>query len=97
MIREVLKLHLQNNVLAPCSLKREQSIHDDFCLFLQASLLALLSHVLCSRKARTRLSDFTYLLKAELLWHMLYSLQAINAGEGVEKREPSYTVGGNAN
>ena len=24
-------------------------------------------------------------------------LQAINAGEGVEKREPSYTVGGNAN
>ena len=25
------------------------------------------------------------------------SLQAINAGEGVEKMEPSYTVGGNAN
>ena len=25
------------------------------------------------------------------------SLQEINAGEGVEKREPSYTVGGNAN
>ena len=25
------------------------------------------------------------------------SLQAINAGEGVEKREPSDTVGGNAN
>ena len=25
------------------------------------------------------------------------SLQAINAGEGVEKGEPSYTVGGNAN
>ena len=25
------------------------------------------------------------------------SLQAINAGEGVEKREPSSTVGGNAN
>ena len=24
-------------------------------------------------------------------------VQAINAGEGVEKREPSYTVGGNAN
>ena len=24
-------------------------------------------------------------------------LQAINAGEGMEKREPSYTVGGNAN
>ena len=25
------------------------------------------------------------------------NLQAIHAGEGVEKREPSYTVGGNAN
>ena len=25
------------------------------------------------------------------------SLQVINAGEGVEKREPSYPVGGNAN
>ena len=24
-------------------------------------------------------------------------VQTINAGEGVEKREPSYTVGGNAN
>ena len=26
---------------------------------------------------------------------MAKSLQTINAGEGVEKREPSYTVGGN--
>ena len=25
------------------------------------------------------------------------SLQTINAGEGVEKKEPSYTAGGNAN
>ena len=25
------------------------------------------------------------------------SLQAIKVGEGMEKREPSYTVGGNAN
>ena len=30
-------------------------------------------------------------------WQQSKSLQAINAGEGVEKREPSYTVGGNAN
>ena len=30
-------------------------------------------------------------------WLLSQSLQAINAGEGVEKREPSYTVGGNAN
>ena len=28
---------------------------------------------------------------------VIKSLQTINAGEGVEKREPSYTVGGNAN
>ena len=30
-------------------------------------------------------------------WLLSKSLQAINAGEDVEKREPSYTVGGNAN
>ena len=30
-------------------------------------------------------------------WLLFKSLQGINAGEGVEKREPSYTVGGNAN
>ena len=30
-------------------------------------------------------------------WLRSKSLQAINAGEGVEKREPSYTIGGNAN
>ena len=30
-------------------------------------------------------------------WLLFKSLQAINAGESVEKREPSYTVGGNAN
>ena len=30
-------------------------------------------------------------------WLQSKNLQAINAGEGVEKREPSYTVGGNAN
>ena len=29
--------------------------------------------------------------------HHQKSLQTINAGEGVGKREPSYTVGGNAN
>ena len=28
---------------------------------------------------------------------MFVSLETINAGEGVEKREPSYTVGRNAN
>ena len=36
------------------------------------------------------LKNFTECLRSK-------NLQAINAGEGVEKREPSYTVGGNAN
>ena len=36
-------------------------------------------------------------LHASSGWLLSKSLQAINAGEGVEKREPSYTVGGNAN
>ena len=41
---------------------------------------------------------FTRILKYSKKDHQLSkSLQAINAGEGVEKREPSYTVGGNAN
>ena len=30
-------------------------------------------------------------------WLLSKSLQTINAGEGMVKREPSYTVGGNAN
>ena len=30
-------------------------------------------------------------------WQPSKSLQTINAGESVEKREHSYTVGGNAN
>ena len=33
----------------------------------------------------------------QLEWLLSKNLQTINAGEGVEKREPSYTVGGNAN
>ena len=30
-------------------------------------------------------------------WPSSKNLQAINAGEGVKKREPSFTVGGNVN
>ena len=30
-------------------------------------------------------------------WLSLKCLQIVNAGEGVEKREPSYTVGSNVN
>ena len=30
-------------------------------------------------------------------WLLSKNLQIVNAGEGVEKKEPFYTVGGNAN
>ena len=33
----------------------------------------------------------------EIIMGILKSLKIINAGEGADKREPSYTVGGNAN
>ena len=36
-----------------------------------------------------------YLIPVQMA--IIKSLQIINAGEGVEKREPSFTVGGNAN
>ena len=41
-------------------------------------------------------------IKSTMRYHFIpvrvaKSLQAVNAGEFVEKREPSYTVGGNAN
>ena len=43
-------------------------------------------------------------IKTTMRYHLMpvrmaaiQSLQAINAGEGIEKREPSNTVGGNAN
>ena len=39
-------------------------------------------------------------IKTTMKYHLMLlskSLQTINAGEGVQKREPSYTVGGNAN
>ena len=35
-------------------------------------------------------------IKTTMRYHFM-PVQAINAGEGVEKREPSYTVGGNVN
>ena len=40
---------------------------------------------------------FPLIISHQSEWLLSKILQAINAGEGVEKREPSYTVGGNAN
>ena len=44
---------------------------------------------------RGKQPNFSNAIKKE--WLRSKNLQAINAGEGVEKREPSYTVGENAN
>ena len=46
---------------------------------------------------RLILCQLLHLLLFPEFWGGGVDLQAINAGEGVEKREPSYTVGGNAN
>ena len=51
-------------------------------------------------KNRTRLSDFTslhFITSHWSEWPSSKSLQTINAGEDVEKRERSCTVGGNVN
>ena len=39
--------------------------------------------------------EIIVLISHQSEWLLSKSLQAINAGEGVEKRELSYTVGGN--
>ena len=64
----------------------------DRCTFV-GKVMSLLFNML-SRLVITFLPRSKGLL---ISWLQSKSLQAINAGEGVEKREPSYTVGGNAN
>ena len=44
------------------------------------------------RNANQNYNEVTILCQSE--WLLSKSLQAINAGEGVEKREPSYTADG---
>ena len=58
--------------------------HSESCLF----TLVIVSFI-----AQKLLS----LIRSICPWLLSKSLQAINAEVGVEKREPSYTVGGNAN
>ena len=47
------------------------------------------------RKMQIKTTIWYHLTLVE--WPSSKNLQTVNAGEGVEKREPSYTVGGNVN
>ena len=53
--------------------------------------------LLLERKVMTILDSILKTRDNQSEWLRSKSLQIINAGEGVEKRELSYTVGGNAN
>ena len=50
---------------------------------------------LITREMQIKTTMRNHFMQSE--WLRSKSLQAINVGEGVEKREPSYTVDGNAN
>ena len=62
---------------------------------MQANRATMENSVEISLKTGNRTAKIAHISHASKV--LLKILQAINAGEGVEKREPSYTAGGNAN
>ena len=56
-----------------------------------------ISQELCSITNHQRNANQNYNVVSSHQWPSSKNLQTINAGEGVEKREPSGTVGGNVN
>ena len=74
------------------TLKRLLQHHTSKALILRHSafFIVQLSHPYMTTWKTTATSHQSECLRSK-------NLQAINAGEGVEKRKPSYTVGGNAN
>ena len=57
----------------------------------------LASWSLQSSERQTSESHYEGITSHQLEWASLENLQTTDAGEGVEKREPSCTVGGNVN
>ena len=66
-------------------------------LAVQGTLKSILQHHSSKASILRHSAFFVVQLSRQSEWLWSKSLQAINAGEGVKKREPSYTVGGNAN
>ena len=89
---------LFNHLILFCPFSWAFSLSKDQGLFQRVSSLHQVTKVL---ECLYKFSNFYYFLKIPHIcqseWLQSKSVQAINAGEGVEKREPSYTVGGNAN
>ena len=87
LISKIYKQHLQLNsrkINDPIKIWAKEQTHEK-----------MLNITHYQRNANQNYNEVTILCQSE--WLLSKSLQAINAGEGVEKREPSYTVGGNAN
>ena len=105
--RDWQRINLKNIQAAPAAQFQKNKLHNQkMCqrtkqTFLQGTYRWLTNtwkdaqHHSLSEKCKSKPLWGTISHQSE--WLLYKSLQTINAGEGVEKREPSYTVGGNAN